>query len=73
MLQVHWDEVVDRRKYVLLAIKGTGACMLNASGLCKSSDHKHYCVTRWGYERAAEWATTKRAQGWHVVVMDRVY
>ncbi len=66
----------DHREYIILAVKGTGACPLgapNAAEICKSMDHKHLAVKRYGYESASAWVTFHRNNGWHVVSMDRTY
>jgi hypothetical protein len=66
----------DHREYIILAVKGTGSCPLGpgfGSAVCKSVDHKHLAVKRYGYESASAWVTWHRNNGWHVLSMDRTY
>ncbi len=72
MLYASFQEQTDSRRYCMLAIRGTGTCMLSASGLCKSKDHIHSSGIRYGYDRAAEWVSEHRNDGWHVLNMDRM-
>lgn len=63
----------DRRKYVILSLDRKDYCPL-ATGidLCKSTDHKHECVTRVGYDAACDYIAEARRKGREVKVMDRV-
>lgn len=66
----------DQREYMILAIKGTGVCslaMANRQDFCKSGDHKHVALKRYGYSAAEAAVTYYRNNGWHVVSMDRTY
>ena len=64
--------MLDSRKYVLVATRGTGVCLLGATGVCRNSDHNHEAVIRYGYEVASEWALRMRRRGWDIHLMDRV-
>jgi hypothetical protein len=79
MLTVNFEEVVDRRRYAMVAIKGVGHCNINTMGFCKNwpeegseKHHIHEAAIRIGYEAAAEWVMAKKRAGWMVTVMDRV-
>lgn len=67
-------KAADNRRYVILALDRKESCpMAYGLDLCKSTDHKHECVTRIGFEAACEYVAHMRKSGWEVKFMDRVY
>lgn len=66
--------LADKRKYVILSLDRKDVCVLvtGAMGMCKSTNHKHECVTRVGYDAACEYIAAARERGREVKIMDRV-
>ena len=63
----------DKREYMILSLDRKDFCGLAVGmDLCKSTDHKHECVKRIGYDAACEYVAEARKRGREVKCMDRV-